>query len=196
MLSWPEINWICASDRPCEVRYWDEILGFIVTIKLKETTASDLFRRLNSYSKQHGLYQALKAFGQILKSHFILRVIDEPALRMAIERVLTGSNMCTASRGRSQWGIRVSFCRRRNKNKKWPKPVSGSSKIVSFAGTISIYRKSLRTWMIPANREAFLKALTHGSAASWQHVNLLGEYDFSEERLQDTVGIKPPKLAD
>ena len=32
--------------------------------------------------------------------------------------------------------------------------------------------------------------------ASWQHVNLLGEYDFSEERLQDTVGIKPPKLTD
>jgi TnpA family transposase len=50
----------------------------------------DLFRRLNSYSKQHGLYQALKAFGQILKSHFILRVIDELALRMAIERVLNG----------------------------------------------------------------------------------------------------------
>jgi len=47
-----------------------------------------------------------------------------------------------------------------------------------------------------ANREAFLKALTHGSAVLWQHVNLLGEYDFSEERLQDTVGIKPPKLVD
>jgi TnpA family transposase len=46
----------------------------IVTIKLKKTTASDLFRRLNSYSKQHGLYQALKAFGQILKNHFNLRV--------------------------------------------------------------------------------------------------------------------------
>ena len=45
---------------------------------------------LNSYSKQHGLYQALKASGQILKSHFILRVIDEPTLRTAIERVLNG----------------------------------------------------------------------------------------------------------
>src|ERR1700730_13446883 len=53
----------CASSRP---------------IKLKETTASDIFRRLNSYSKQHGLYHALKAFGEILKSIFILRVIDEP----------------------------------------------------------------------------------------------------------------------
>jgi Tn3 transposase DDE domain len=48
----------------------------------------------------------------------------------------------------------------------------------------------------PAHREAILNALTHGSAVAWQHVNLLGEYDFSEERLQDTVGIKPPKLVD
>ena len=78
----------CDTDRV--LQYWDDILRFIATIKLKETTASDLFRRLNSYSKQHGLYQALKAFGQILKSHFILRVIDEPALRMAIEGVLNG----------------------------------------------------------------------------------------------------------
>ena len=40
------------------------------------------------------------------------------------------------------------------------------------------------------------QALTHGSAASWRHVNLLGEYDFSEERLKDSIGIKPPKLID
>jgi hypothetical protein len=26
-------------------------------------------------------------------------------------------------------------------------------------------------------------------------INLLGEYDFSDEKLQDSVGIKPPKLA-
>jgi TnpA family transposase len=44
----------------------------------KEVTASDLFRRLNSYSKQHALYQSL----------FILRLIDDPALRQAIEKPL------------------------------------------------------------------------------------------------------------
>jgi hypothetical protein len=32
---------------------WDEVLRLIVTIKLKESTASDIFRRLNSYSRQH-----------------------------------------------------------------------------------------------------------------------------------------------
>jgi TnpA family transposase len=75
-------------DTDSAIQYWEDILRFIVTIKLKEATASDLFRRLNSYSEEHGLYQALKAFGQIIKSHFILRVIDEPELRMAIEKVL------------------------------------------------------------------------------------------------------------
>ena len=29
---------------------------------------------------------------------------------------------------------------------------------------------------------------------AWGHLNLLGEYDFSEDKLQDSVGIKPPKL--
>jgi len=47
----------------------------------------------------------------------------------------------------------------------------------------------------PNYRAALLDALANGSVISWLHLNLLGEYDFSEEKLQDTVGIKPPKLA-
>jgi hypothetical protein len=35
----------------------------------------------------------------------------------------------------------------------------------------------------------------NGSVVFWQHINLLGEYDFSDEKLQDSVGIKPPKVA-
>jgi len=70
------------------IQNWDDIMRLIATIKLKEVTASDLFRRLNSYSQQHALYRALKAFGKIIKSIFILRFIDEVALRQAIERQL------------------------------------------------------------------------------------------------------------
>ncbi len=43
-----------------------------------------------------------------------------------------------------------------------------------------------------ASREAFLHAVAHGSAVSWQRVHLLGEYDFSDEKLRDTVGITAP----
>ena len=45
-----------------------------------------------------------------------------------------------------------------------------------------------------ASREAFLDAVAHGSAISWQHINLLGEYDSSEQRLRDNIGIRPPRL--
>ena len=67
---------------------WDDLLRLVATIKLKEATASEIFRRLNSYSRQHSLYKAMKAFGQIIKSLFILRYVDELELRQAIEKQL------------------------------------------------------------------------------------------------------------
>jgi len=77
------------------VDQWDEILRFIATIRLKVTTASQLFRRLNAYSRQHPLYQALKEFGKIPKSLFILKYCNDLEYRQAIERQLNkveGSN--------------------------------------------------------------------------------------------------------
>jgi hypothetical protein len=58
--------------------------------------------------------------------------------------------------------------------------VPTASRVLGLLGNSNLFRKE-------AQRAAFL---------SWQHVNLLEEYDFSEERLQDTVGIKPQKLVD
>jgi hypothetical protein len=43
-------------------------------------------------------------------------------------------------------------------------------------------------------RDTLLEAIASGSVVSWQHINLLGEYDFSEDKLQDTVGINPPRF--
>ena len=68
--------------------HWDASLRFIATIKLKHTTATQLFKRLNSYSKQHTLYRALKEFGKIIKSIFILKYIDDPEFRQSIEKQL------------------------------------------------------------------------------------------------------------
>ena len=41
------------------INAWDDVLRLVVTIRLKESTASDIFRRLNSYSRQHSLYTCL-----------------------------------------------------------------------------------------------------------------------------------------
>ena len=85
-------DWTICPDKTINeaviLENWDDFLRLVTTIKLKENTASDIFRRLNSYSRQHALYQTMKAFGQIIKSLFILRYIDDLALRQAIEKQL------------------------------------------------------------------------------------------------------------
>ena len=44
-------------------------------------------------------------------------------------------------------------------------------------------------------RENLLRLISTHSPMSWAHINMLGEYDFSEEKLRDTLGILSPKRA-
>jgi hypothetical protein len=46
--------------------------------------------------------------------------------------------------------------------------------------------------LLAPGKEVFLTAVIHGSSISWQRVNMFGEYEFSEKKLQDGVGIRPP----
>jgi TnpA family transposase len=73
---------------------WKEILRFIATITLKEAPASQRFKRLNAYARQHPLSHALKEFGTMPTSDFLLRYTDIRALRQAVEKQLNnGENV-------------------------------------------------------------------------------------------------------
>jgi hypothetical protein len=105
------------------------------------------------------------------------------------------------SETRTPLATRANFCKLRKKTRRWPRPANGangSSRIASSAGITYTCRLSHKLAEIddPVKREGFLKAVAHGSAAAWEHVNLLGEYDLSEDNLKDSVGIKPPQLTD
>ena len=44
-------------------------------------------------------------------------------------------------------------------------------------------------------KENLLQLIAAHSPMSWAHINMLGEYNFSEEKLRDTLRILPPKKA-
>ena len=44
-------------------------------------------------------------------------------------------------------------------------------------------------------RERLRRVIAAHSPMSWAHVNMLGEYDFSDEKLKDSIGILPLKPA-
>ena len=43
-------------------------------------------------------------------------------------------------------------------------------------------------------RQDLVATIRRGSVVAWQHINLLGEYDFSDEKLEDSVGLEVPKI--
>jgi DNA invertase Pin-like site-specific DNA recombinase len=131
---------------------WDDILRLVATIKLKEGTASEIFRRLNSYSRQHSPYTALKAFGRIIKSIFILRYIDDVELRMVIENLLNGSSSAIGLRARSRSATRVSSLTVIRRSRRSPKPEIDSSRRPSFAGNYMLLEHRLNQAPTEASR--------------------------------------------
>jgi TnpA family transposase len=174
---------------------WDDILRLITTIKLKETSASDIFRRLNSYSKQHKLYQALKSLGQIIKSDFILRYIDDVGLRQAIEKQLNKVELAN----RFTRAIAVGNPREFTQGDKEEQEIAEScNRLIKNAIICWNYlylSQKLEGMDNQEHKEKLLAAILSHSPISWEHTNLLGEYDFSDEKLKDTAGIRLPKIA-
>lgn len=174
---------------------WDDILRLIATIKLKETTASDIFRRLNSYSKQHRLYQALKAFGQIIKSDFILRYIDDVELRQAIEKQLNKVELANRFTRAVAVGNPSEFTQGDKEEQEIAEACNRLIKNTIVCWNYLYLSQKLARMKEPEQKERLLSAIASHSVISWAHTNMLGEYDFSDNKLKDSVGIVFPKIA-
>ena len=175
---------------------WDDMLRLIVTIKLKETTASDIFRRVNSYSKQHRLYQALKAFGQIIKSDFILRYIDDVELRQAIEKQLNKVELANRFTRAVAVGNPREFTQGDKEEQEISEACNRLIKNAIICWNYLYLSQKLARMKKTEQKEKLLSAIASHSIICWEHMNLLGEYDFSDNKLQDSVGILLPKRAD
>lgn len=168
---------------------WDEILRLIATIKLKLTPASQIFKRLNSYSKQHRLYQALKAFGQIIKSIFILTYIDDVDLRQSIEKALNKVEHSQKFAKAVYHGGNQEFLQA---TKEEQEKAEACKRLIQNAIILWNYlylSKKIMEEQKAARQRELLKTIRSGSVVTWSHVHLQGEYDFSEEKMRDSMGF-------
>lgn len=173
---------------------WDEVLRFIATIKLKEATASQLFRRLNSYSRQHPLYSALKEFGKIPKSDFLLRYTDILQLRQAIEKQLNkGENANKFSRAVS-FGNNQEFLYGEKIEQEIAEGCRRLIKNAIICWNYLYFTQKIAEAESEELKQELLTGIRHGSVVTWQHINLHGEYDFSDEKLKDSVGLNASEI--
>ncbi len=174
--------------------HWDYILRLIATIKLKETTASQLFKRLSSYSKQHPLYRALKQFGRIIKTIFLLKYIDDVELRQMIEKQL---NKLESS---NKFGKAVFHGNNQEfqlSTKEEQLVADGCKRLIENAIICWNYMylsQKVHDTNSDAERKSLIHMIKNGSVIAWQHINLQGEYDFSEEVLKNSIEFQLPEL--
>ncbi len=169
--------------------HWDDILRFIATIKLKHTTASQLFKRLNSYSKQHDLYRALKEFGKIIKSIFLLNYIDDVSFRQAIEKQLNKIESSQKFAKAISFGHNNEFIQAEKEEQEIAEACRRLIKNAVICWNYLYLSKKLKEEKSIPKKIEMIKAIKNGSVVTWQHINLHGEYDFSEEKMQDSVGL-------
>jgi TnpA family transposase len=174
--------------------HWDDILRFVATIKLKRTTASQLFKRLNSYSKQNPLYKALKEFGRIIKSIFILRYIDCLDLRQAIEKQLNKGESSNKFSKAVSFGNNHEFLQGEKAEQEIAESCRRLIKNAIVCWNYLYLSQRILNETDEERRQDLITTIRRGSVVAWQHINLLGEYDFSDEKLQDSVGLEVPKI--
>lgn len=171
---------------------WDDILRFLITIKERKTTATQLLKRLSSYTKQHKLFAAIKEFGKIIKTDFLLTYIDDMELRQRIEKQL---NKAEAS---NKFSKAVFFG---NNNEFTVATVeeqniaNNSKRLIQNAIILWNYlymNKKIEQAKSPQEKDEIIQALKNSSIVHWSHINFYGEYDFerSSKRTHDLITLE------
>ena len=157
--------------------HWDDILRFMVTIKLRENSASILFKQLNSYTQDHPLYKALKEFGRIVKTHFLLNYFDNVKLRQRIELQLNRVELS------NRFSKAIFYANNQVFQQGSPKDmlVATACKVLIQNAIVLWNYLYLSQYLLTKSgteKKRILEGIRNGSMMCWLHVNLQGEFDF------------------
>jgi len=175
-------------------KHWDDILRMIATIKLRKVTASQLFKRLSSYSKNHPLYRAIKAFGQIIKSIFILRYINDVNLRQAIQRQLNIGEHSNQFSKAVFYGNSQDFDYETREEQEIAEGCKRLIKNAIICWNYIYLSNLLATTISVKKRNEILAVIKNGMIQTWGHINMVGEFDYSDEKMKDSVGFNLTKI--
>lgn len=167
---------------------WDNILRFLVTIKLNYALPSTLLRRLTSYAHHHPLYLALRELGKVVRTTFILQFMHEEETRRRVNHSLTkvenyhqlAAELNLGKNGMIRYATREDLL------------VMARSKQV-LINAITCWNMLRITQQLNEvtgqDREDLITAIPHTAPLSWKHINFQGEYDFSEDGLRNLINL-------
>ena len=133
---------------------------------------------MNSYAKQNPLQKAFKEFGRITRTAFILRYYDDLELRQSVEKQLSHIEMMNRFAKAVFFGNNQEF---QVATKQEQEKIILCRRLIQNAIVLWNYLYLSDLLAKVDSRpllEEMLSVIRNGTAVTWQHVNLLGEYDF------------------
>lgn len=176
--------------------YWDDLLRMHVSMLLRESTPSQMYKRCNSYSRgENPVYDALKELGRLVKTRFVLKWLDDEDFRDAGNKQLNkqeASNKLARALmvGSPEYidGLKddqelAEACKRLLKNA-----------IVCW--NYLYLSQILENEKDPVKKNELIDEFRKISVAAWRHLSFHGEYDFSASTLRDSMGFRFDSLTD
>jgi TnpA family transposase len=173
---------------------WDEILRVAASIKNGTVSASLIMRKLAAYPRQNSLAKALAEIGKIEKTLFVLEYISDLPLR---RRVLRGLN-----KGESKNAVsRAVFFGRHGelREKAYADQTHRTSCLELLVSAIAAWNTVYVEQAVTAQKEAGEdipdEYLPHIGNHGWEHINLLGRYNFDPREARSLDDLRPLRTA-
>jgi TnpA family transposase len=159
---------------------WPNVQRIMASLAQKDTTQATVVRKLSSYARQNNTKKALWELDNILRTIYILDFIDDVELRQSVQKAL--------NRGEAYHRFRraVAFInggkfkvQTETEQQVWNDCARLIANAVIYYNTAllsKVYEQKVAAGDLDAI--AFIQGM---SPVAWQHVNMFGSFEFSEE---------------
>ena len=138
-------------------------------------------------------YKALKEFGKIPKSLFILKYRDDCLFRQSIEAQLNKVESSNKFSKAISFGHNQEFVQSEKEEQEIAESCRWLIKNAIVCWNYLYLTHELANEKNEERKADLLAAIRNGSVVTWAHFNLHGEFDFSDEKMVDSVGLVSPK---
>lgn len=173
--------------------HWDDIGRVISAMRDRTVTPSLILKKLSAYKQQNGLAAALREVGRVQRTLFTVRWFDDPALRRLVTAELNKGE------ARNSLARAVAFHRLgrfRDRGHENQQTRAAALNLVTAAIVLFNCRYlgralgEMRSRGMPID-ETLIPQL---SPLGWDHINLTGDYIWSEALVLDADGCMPLRL--
>ena len=165
---------------------WDRMLKLLVSFQLKQTLASLVMKRLNSYAVHNPLYRALGELGKLVRTNFILRYIDDEGVRHQIHQQQEKMESAHALSRAVTYGNNGVL---QYANQEKLQTLEGCKRLIinSIICWNYLYMDRLLLQATQSERSVLQQVLPRTSPVSWQHINFHGEFTLDEDLVRDPL---------